>query len=112
MNELIKIENIKGIECVSAKDLYLGLGFDKSNWSRWQDENIIKNQFFTVGVDYVGFVITTNGNKTLNYYISIDMAKNIAMTAKNEKGHKYRNYFIACEKKLKNNLPDFKTTKI
>lgn len=101
MQELIKIESKGGIETVNAKELYLGLGLDKSNWSRWLKENIENNDFFKENVDWVGFVIKTNGNETKNYYLSIDMAKNISMTIKNELGHKYRNYFIECERKLK-----------
>ena len=41
MSELIKIENRNGIETVNAKELYIGLGLDKSHWSRWSKENII-----------------------------------------------------------------------
>ena len=51
--------------------------------------------------DYVGFVIMTNGNETLDFALTLDLAKKISMTVKNEKGEAVRNYFLDCEKKLK-----------
>lgn len=43
MKELIKItENEQGQKLVSARDLYLGLGLDKSNWKRWSVKNKTK----------------------------------------------------------------------
>lgn len=47
MKELIKINtNEEGKQLVSARELYLGLGLNKSNWSRWYPTNITKNDFF------------------------------------------------------------------
>ncbi|MCR3759207.1 ORF6C domain-containing protein [Clostridium felsineum] len=37
----------------------------------------------------------------MDFAISIEFAKHIAMMARTEKSHKYRNYFIECEKKMK-----------
>lgn len=102
MNELIRIQtNEQGQQLVSARELYLGLGLDKSNWKRWYSKNIQSNDFFLENVDWTGFVIMTNGNETQDFAISIDFAKHIAMMARTEKSHEYRNYFIQCERKLK-----------
>ena len=102
MNELIKITtNEEGKRLVSAKELYLGLGLNKSNWAKWFNKNIINNEFFLEHKDWEGFVFSTNGNETTDFAISIDFAKHIAMMARTEKSHEYRNYFIECEKKLK-----------
>lgn len=102
MKELIKITtNEEGKRLVSAKELYLGLGLNKSNWAKWFNKNIINNEFFLEHKDWEGFVFSTNGNETTDFAISIDFAKHIAMMARTEKSHEYRNYLIECEKKIK-----------
>ena len=42
----------------------------------------------------------TNGNQTLDFAITLDFAKRLAMMAKTEKGEEVRKYFIECEKRL------------
>jgi anti-repressor protein len=37
----------------------------------------------------------------MDFAISIDFAKHIAMMARTEKSHEYRNYFLECEKQIK-----------
>lgn len=102
MNELIKIQtNEQGQQLVSAKELYLGLGLDKTHWKRWSKKNIQENEFFLENDAWVGFATMANGNKTQDFAISLDFAKHIAMMARTEKSHEYRNYFIQCERKLK-----------
>lgn len=97
--ELIKVTtNEQGQKLVSARDLYLGLGLDKSQWSRWTKKNIEQNDFFKENIDWVGFDIMSSGNVTKDFAISLEFAKHIAMMARTEKSHEYRNYFIECEK--------------
>ncbi|AWY01572.1 hypothetical protein A8139_17585 [Marinomonas primoryensis] len=36
----------------------------------------------------------------MNYFITLDMAKELAMVERNEKGKQARRYFIDCEKQL------------
>ena len=81
--------------------MYEFLGYDRSQWSRWSNKNIVEDMFFEEGVDYIRFDIMSNGNKTYNYMISIDMAKELSMLSRNEKGKQARRYFIECENKLK-----------
>ncbi|MDB8564559.1 antA/AntB antirepressor family protein [Turicibacter sanguinis] len=101
--ELIKIDtNEDGEKVVSARELYLGLGLDKSQWARWFKKNIEQNEYFKLGVDWVGFDTMSNGNLTKDFAISLDFAKHIAMMARTEMSHKYRNYFIECEKAAHN----------
>ena len=83
---------------MSARDLYLGLGLDKSQWARWSKKNIEQNDFFKENKDWVGFDIVSSGNVTKDFAISLEFAKHIAMMARTEKSHEYRNYFIECEK--------------
>ena len=105
MKELIKINtNEEGKQLVSARELYLGLGLNKSQWSRWYPTNIIKNDFFTKNVDWIGVRHDVEGNEVQDFAISLDFAKHIAMMARTEKSHEYRNYFIECERKV-NQLP-------
>ena len=97
--ELIKVTtNEQGEKLVSARDLYLGLGLNKAHWKRWSEQNIIQNDFFKENNDWVGFTIMVNGNGTQDFAISLEFAKHIAMMARTEKSHEYRNYFIECEK--------------
>lgn len=65
-NEIIKVtKDEKGKDVVSAKELYDGLGLNRSEWSRWYKRNIEENEFFKENVDWVGFVIAPNrGGKT------------------------------------------------
>lgn len=112
MNELIKISEKDGRQICSAKELYLGLGLDKSNWSRWSKVNIEEDKFFKENEDWVRLKddsdnqLVTNPNKvSCDYAICLDFAKHIAMMARTEKSHIYRNYFLECERVVKNSLP-------
>jgi anti-repressor protein len=101
MQELIKITDNSGKKAVSAKELYLGLELNKAHWSRWYPTNIQENDFFLENEHWQGFTIMENGNETMDFAISIDFAKHIAMMARTEKSHEYRNYFLECEKQIK-----------
>jgi anti-repressor protein len=100
MQELIKITENSGKKAVSAKELYLGLELNKAHWSRWYPTNIQENDFFLENEHWQGFTIMENGNETMDFAISIDFAKHIAMMARTEKSHEYRNYFLECEKQI------------
>jgi phage anti-repressor protein/phage antirepressor YoqD-like protein len=105
MNDLITITkqtiNNEEISSVSARELYIYLGLDISHWKRWYNKNISSNDFAVEGQDYQGFVIMTNGNETKDFSLTLDFAKRLAMMTRTEKGEKARNYFIECEKQLK-----------
>ena len=113
MEELIKITEKDGIQAVSARELYEFLGYDKSQWSRWYLTTIEKNEFAVRNIDYQTLDIMSNGNSTKDFTLTIDFAKEISMLARNAKGKQARLYFIACEKKLKeeekNKFPTPKT---
>jgi phage anti-repressor protein len=88
--------------CISARDLYFGVGLAESQWKRWSSKNIIKNSFFEKEKDWVVFDIKskTNGRPTEDYLVTIDFAKHLVMMAKTEFAHEYREYLINCEKRL------------
>jgi phage anti-repressor protein len=107
MKELIKVthNNELNVSSVFARDLYDGLGLRLSDWSRWLKTNVEQNEFFVEGNDWVGFSMMRNGNETKDFAISLDFAKHIAMQARTEKSHIYRNYMIECEKKSQLSIP-------
>ena len=102
MKELIKITtNEEGKQLVSARELYVGLGMNKAVWSRWYKTNIENNDFFKENIDWIGVQHHVEGNLTKDFAITLEFAKHIAMMARTEKSHEYRNYLIECEKKIK-----------
>ena len=102
MSELITLKTSEGgKKTVSAKELYLGLGLASAAWSRWSKVNIKSNDFFKENYDWQGVQHEVEGNETMDFEISLEFAKHIAMMARTEKSHQYRNYFLVCEAKLK-----------
>lgn len=85
----------------SLRNLYLKLGLDKSNWSRWIKKNVANNEFFIENKDWWGFVIMTNGNKVDDFKVTVEMAKHLCMMTRTEKAHEIRNYFIYLEEAIK-----------
>lgn len=111
MKELIKVStNENGQQLVSARDLYLGLGLNKAVWSRWYKSNILENEFFNKGTDFIGVQHDVEGNEVQDFAITLEFAKHIAMMARTEKSHEYRNYFIKCEEVAKDTA--FNTSKL
>ena len=104
MKELIAVNNIEingaTIPAVSARELYLGLGLAPQHWSTWAKSNIEGNEFFSQSIDFVQLpTMGSTPNPPNEYAITIEFAKHLAMMAKTEKAHDYRNYFIALERK-------------
>ena len=107
MNELIKLQpqtiNGNAVETVSARELhtFLEVGRDFSTWIK---DRISKYEFVET-TDYIMLPKTGElENKGLQgkieYFVTLDMAKQLAMVENNEKGKQARKYFIECEKKL------------
>lgn len=105
MEELIKIKEENGQQLVSARELheFLEIGTQFSKWfSRMCEYGFEKNQDFIL----VSQKCLTNNPKNPftvkdDYAITLDMAKELSMIQRTEKGKQARQYFIACEKKLK-----------
>jgi len=105
MNELIKVvtkEN--GIPTVNARDLhnFLGCKRDFSNWIKGR----IDKYSFAEGSDYllakIGEQLPSGIKYKTEYFVSLDMAKELSMVENNDKGKEARSYFISVDKKLKN----------
>jgi len=105
MKELIKIKKTiigeEEVNSVSARELYNNLGLEKAHWSRWGKQNITDNKFAIEHEDWEGFTMMVNGNETSDFMLKIEFAKKLAMQARTTEGENVRNYFIECEKKLK-----------
>ena len=92
------------IQAVEAKELYEYLGLNMAHWSRWSLANIAKNPFALEGTDYGVYTSMVNadgGRPTTDYALSIDFAKKLSMQVRTDRGEQVRNYFLECERKLK-----------
>ncbi|UBX28517.1 antA/AntB antirepressor family protein [Arsenophonus apicola] len=102
MQNLINIEtkNINGelIQTVNARDLHSFLEI-KNHFKDWIKDRIEKYGFIE-NEDFVTFAEkTAKGRPSIEYAISINMAKELSMVERNEKGKQARQYFIECERK-------------
>lgn len=100
MKELLKINYEAEQPTVSARDLHEGLGIN-TKFTTWFermceygfDENAdYETCFPNLGSENHG------GQNMVDYQISVDMAKQICMIQRSEKGKQYRQYFIDLEK--------------
>lgn len=87
---------------VNARDLhaFLEVGRDFSNWikARIFDYDFMENQDFVV---FAKIGENPNGGRpSTDYHLTLDMAKELAMVERSEKGKQARRYFIDCEKRL------------
>lgn len=101
MRELITIkQNEAGEQLVSARELHKKLEISErfNNWF----ERMLKYGFIE-NIDYTGCkIFNTQAKQELDEYIlKLDMAKQICMLQRSEKGTVFRLYFIECEKRLK-----------
>jgi len=100
MNELIKIKKKDGIETVNARELheFLEVGVRFNDWIR---RRIDKYEFLK-DVDFSVLISEyTDRPPSREYYISLDMAKELSMVENNDKGKQARKYFIQVEKEFK-----------
>ncbi|EHY9325211.1 antA/AntB antirepressor family protein [Campylobacter coli] len=88
------------INSANAREIFQFLNSEQeySNWikNRISHYNFIENQ------DYIIEIVYTKGRPRKEYYVTLDMAKELCMVENNEKGRQARRYFIECEKRLKN----------
>ncbi|UTO29339.1 antA/AntB antirepressor family protein [Bartonella harrusi] len=132
MNTLIKITepiiDQETVQAVNARELYTFLEVN-SNFRDWI-KNRIKEYGFLENKDFMSFTKnlvkpntsqekqdlvsfgknlpkSKSGRPSTEYYITLDMAKELSMVERNEKGRQARRYFIECEKKLRSQSVDY-----
>ena len=126
-------------QAVNARDLHVFLARQQkfSTWiiSRIQKYGFVENEDFIVDNEDAqihdkinspkratatdgGFEKATAKNfvksatQIIDYYISLDMAKELAMIENNKKGREVRKYFIQCEKLLKQKIAEEQQTQL
>lgn len=102
MNELIKVETNENMEVVvSGRELHEKLGIN-TPYTQWFER--MKEYGFTENIDFVLHSqkcesSNASGYKVIqDHIIKLDMAKEICMIQRNEKGKMFRQYFIQVEK--------------
>ena len=105
MTELISIKEYKGQKVINARELHYFLE-SRRDFSTWIKDRIEKYGFIE-NQDYSTFTKIVERAKRIEYALTIDTAKEIAMVEGNDKGKQARQYFIECEKKLQNKSIDF-----
>lgn len=101
MNQLIPVQTNEQLEpIISGRDLHEFLGVD-TPYPKWFQR--MTEYGFDEDKDYLVtdiFVPNSNGGKQtqIDHALKLDMAKEISMIQRNEKGKEARQYFIAVEK--------------
>lgn len=101
MKELINVQVKNNQQLVSARELHKSLDL-KKKFSGWWEQN---SRSFEYGVDYTWepqsyHVQIGNGASRIedDYFLTIDMAKELCMMSKTKRGKEVRKYFIQVEK--------------
>lgn len=101
MNELLKVNYDNDRITLSARELheFLGIG---TQYTKWFD--CMSEYGFYENVDYQAISqkrLTAQGNETtyIDHEITLDMAKEIAMIQRSDKGKEVRQYFLELERR-------------
>lgn len=98
MNELIRIQEHGDKRLVDARELHLFLEV-KRDFSNWIKDRIEKYGF-EADRDFSPILAKSiSGRPSIEYALTLDTAKELAMVENNEKGRQARRYFIEVEKK-------------
>lgn len=109
-NQLIPVfaGEIAGVsaQLVDARTLHIFLE-SKQRFADWI-KNRINDFDFDENTDYTVHKIMTQYNQLdrIEYYLTLDMAKELSMVERNAKGKQARRYFIECEKRLLSQIPE------
>lgn len=98
MNSLIKVDYDTDQPTVSARDLHEGLEISTrfNDWfSRMTEYGFLEGKDFYSKMSKIS---ESSGRTAIDYEITVDMAKQICMIQRSEKGRQYREYFLELEK--------------
>lgn len=97
MNELIKItSNDQGDQLVSGRELHEFLGV-KTAYKDWFPR--MTEYGFSEGVDFSSILSKSSGGRpSTDHAINLDMAKEISMIQRNDRGKQARQYFLQVER--------------
>ena len=101
MSELIPIQDSGGVQAVMGRDLhaFLEVGAEYRHWfPRMVAYGFEEGKDYTVKIDRVQDSLGRE-REAMNHVISLDMAKEISMIQRTDKGKQARQYFIECEKR-------------
>lgn len=120
MNELQIIKNENGNDAVLCSQLFKQLGLQTTNYKRWVNKNITNNHFAIEGKDFVFLSsknysisnlkssytypkdnVTNKSKRNIDFVLSLDFAKCLAMLCRTKEGEAVRNYFLLCEQLAK-----------
>lgn len=94
-------------QTVNARELHAFLGVGKvfAAWiqERIQQYGFLENQDYVIGFPNLENQKVGRGGdrRSKDYHLSLDMAKELAMVERNDKGRQARRYFIDCERRAK-----------
>ena len=97
--ELIPLTENDGVQAVMGRDLHKFLEV-KTPYDKWMPRMI--EYGFIAGQDFsTKMSESTGGRPSQDHVVSLDMAKEISMIQRTDKGKQARQYFIECERKAK-----------
>lgn len=106
MHDLIRINSNSERHTVSGRELheFLEVGTEYSKWmTRMSEYGFAENVDFQVIVK--SDENSTGGRPSTDHQLTIDMAKEISMIQRTDKGKQARQYFLEVERQLKNPRP-------
>lgn len=108
MKELILVTKKEGQQFVNARKLWKRLK-SKKQFADWIKTKVILNPYFNENEDYILLhqlvkQYERGGHNRIDYALTIDTAKKVAMAEQTAVGNKVREYFIMCETKVKENI--------
>ena len=104
MTELIPIQAYNGKQTVMGRDLHEFLEV-KDRYNDWFPRMVAYG--FSAGQDFTEISVKHKGvgRPRADHIISLDMAKEISMIQRTERGKQARQYFIECERQAKQMAP-------
>lgn len=99
MNELIPIQNNDGKQAVLGRDLHEFLEVTTA-YKDWFPRMVAYG--FEEGRDFSSFLSeSTGGRPRQDHILTLDMAKELSMIQRTERGKQARQYFIECERRAR-----------